>query len=106
MSPEMRRLLTLVQESYRERRDVEFYASRLGVSRGSLNRLCRQELGISSKRVITGKIVARAEELLLEEETQSVASTLGFQDSDSFRRFFKRHSGVTASEYRNNGRTA
>ncbi len=97
MSTEIQRLLALVHKRYNQRRDVAFYAEHLGVGLGSLGRLCRRELGISTKRVITGKIIARAEDLLPTLGTAGTAHELGFHDSESFRRFLKRHTGITAT---------
>ncbi len=99
MTFQLQRLLSLVNEYYCSNHDVAFYANRLGMQRRPLVRLCRAELGVTAKSVISGKIVERAKELLQIVSTGEAAEALGFENAASFGRFFKRYAGYTVTQY-------
>lgn len=78
------------------------YAATLGVSEGRLRAACRRATGRSPLAVVHDRVVAKAKRDLLA-TTMSVAEiafALGFNDALYFSRFFHRHVGETASEFR------
>jgi AraC-like DNA-binding protein len=78
-------------------------ATELHVSERTLNRRLRSE-GTSFRR-IRSELIHQCAKLHLRESkasVESIASTLGFQDSANFRRSFRARFGVTPSEFRQN----
>ncbi len=92
----------LLIEHITENRDIDYYASRLGVSPNHLNKCVR---------IATGKtaVTVRNEMTLLEAKLQlrqneksisDIAFDLGFSEPSYFTRFFKKYTGDTPFEYR------
>ena len=82
------------------RYDVRELARLLQVTARQMQRYCRQELGCTPRRFLLHQRMEDAQLLLLEAETiKWVAAHLGFKQVSHFCRVFKRHHGVTPSEY-------
>jgi AraC family transcriptional activator of pobA len=105
MSPELKELLSLVNQQYRFHHQPAYYASRLGIHAAQLNKLCRLELGINVRDIVAGKVMERAEAMLGSRSTADIAWALGFSTPEAFRKFFQRHSGSSITEYRRTRRT-
>lgn len=82
-------------------RDVIYYANLLGCSYKILNNICKSATNLTAKRVIDNHVILEAKRMLLTntQNTQSIAHTLGFDESTNFVKFFKRHTGKTPKEY-------
>lgn len=89
-------------ELYRHH-DVDYYADRLCITTNYLNKVSHASLGVSARSYIQSRIIAEAKNLLdiTEMNVSEVSATLGFETSNYFIRFFKKHTGVTPGEYRN-----
>lgn len=96
------RFRALVDAHFRERWSVERYAAEVGLTAGQLSRLCREMLGMSSLDVVNARVVHEAERELVYSTlaVKQVAAVLGFEDEAYFGRFFRKHTGVTPSEFR------
>jgi AraC family transcriptional activator of pobA len=92
----------LVNDHFKKRLPMAFYASQLGVTPGQLSRLCREVLGTSSLGVINARIVHEAQRDLVftSSSIQQLADALGFADEAYFGRFFRKHTGLTPREFR------
>lgn len=92
-------------ELYRHH-DVEYYADRLCITTNYLNKVSNSSLGVSARSYIQNRIIAEAKNLLdiTEMNVSEVASTLGFETSNYFIRFFKKQTGITPGEYRSRER--
>lgn len=92
----------LVDARFRERRPIEHYAHRLGISAGQLTRLTRELLGQSALDVVNARIVHEAERELVYGgfSIKQIAAQLGFADEAYFGRFFKKQTGHTPSAFR------
>ncbi len=72
-----------------------------GLSRYHLLRAFRREVGVTPHAFVTGRRVARAKQLLADEEPLSgIALACGFYDQSHFTRTFKAWTGVTPGQYR------
>lgn len=82
---------------------VREYARKRGVSLNYLNRVVRQSTRRSLSSWIDIARVNRAKKLLKESNSPiaEVAASTGIFDQAYFARFFKKHSGMTPSEFRN-----
>ncbi len=94
----------LVVENYRESREVKYYASLLNLTPKYFAKLIRQETGgLSPTEWIERYVIAQAKQLIENNPTRSlgqIAYMLGFSEATSFYRYFKRVSGITAKQYR------
>ena len=92
----------LVNDNFKKRLPMAFYAGQLGVTPGQLSRLCREVLGTSSLEVINARIVHEAQRDLVftSSSNQQLADAMGFADEAYFGRFFRKHTGLTPGEFR------
>jgi len=98
----LHRFKTLLNRGFREQRDIAYYARRLGITPTQLNRICRDELGLSALGVINDRLLAEARRDLAYSSlsVKEIALTLGFSDPSYFSRFFTKHAGASPSEFR------
>lgn len=98
------RFVGLVSLHFRVRKDVQFYADLIFISRTHLTRTIKEVFGKAPKQIIEGKIIAEAKILLLKKELSiiQVMNDLNFEDQPIFTKFFKRAVGVTPNAYRKN----
>ncbi len=101
-SGQIEKFRALVNDHFKKRLPMAFYASQLGVTPGQLSRLCREVLGTSSLGVINARIVHEAQRDLVftSSSIQQLADALGFADEAYFGRFFRKHTGLTPIEFR------
>ncbi|MEK7945271.1 helix-turn-helix domain-containing protein [Pigmentiphaga sp. YJ18] len=98
----LHRFKTLLNRSFREQRDIAYYAGRLGITPTQLNRICRDELGLSALGVINDRLLTEARRDLAYSSlsVKEIALTLGFSDPGYFSRFFTKHAGASPSDFR------
>lgn len=92
----------LVDAHFRERRPIEEYANEMGLTAGHLTRLCREVLNVSSQDVVNARILHEAQRELVysSDGIKQIAHWVGFVDEAYFTRFFRKHMGLTPSEFR------
>ena len=92
----------LVGEHFREQHGTEFYADRLCITPGYLNKIVRQSLGKSAKTYILGQILAEACRLLRYTTLSvgDIAAQLHFDTATYFVRIFSKYVGQTPLDYR------
>ena len=99
---QIERFRALVDEHFRERRPIAHYASEMGLTAGHLTRLCREVLNVSSQDVVNARILHEAQRELVysTDGIKQIAHWVGFEDEAYFTRFFRKHMGLTPSEFR------
>ena len=99
---QIERFRTLLDESCRQRVQVETYAPRMGITAGQLSRLCREVLGMSALDAINARVMHEAQRELVYSSLsiKQIADELGFDDEAYFGRFFKKQSGLRPTEFR------
>lgn len=91
----------LVEETYTQRKDVNFYSDALGVSSITLNRKVKNEFGktviqtVNERLAIAARVALRSGQKSIKE----VAFDLGFTDPLYFSRFFKKQFGSPPTQY-------
>jgi AraC family transcriptional regulator, transcriptional activator of pobA len=87
---------------FREHRPLAFYADKLGISATHLNRITRQETGLSVQQLIARRLAeaARRDLVFTPKPVQEIAYALGFSDPAYFNRFFRRQAGTTPGNFR------
>ena len=93
-----------INECFRELREVGDYAALLHISAGHLSEVVKTQSGKPASKHIHERVVLEARRLLFHTQNSSkeIAFDLGFADASYFNRFFKRETGVTPADYRNN----
>jgi AraC family transcriptional regulator, transcriptional activator of pobA len=97
-TPDTRRLAqlhALVETHLTQHRDLDFYASALGITVRTLTRLTRQHLGAPPQVLINRRLALEAQRLLrfTNAGVAQVAEELGFADPSYFSRFYLRMTG-------------
>jgi AraC family transcriptional regulator, transcriptional activator of pobA len=100
--PRLERFRQLVETHYREHRDLDFYASALGLTRRSLSRLTADRLGCAPITVLHRRLATEARRLLryTGASAAQIAAELGFEDPSYFSRFYVRMTGKRPGEER------
>lgn len=97
------RFIRLVTEFHGTERGVAFYAEKLGLTPKYLSRLVRQASGRSAPDWIDSFVILDAKNLLKNTSStvKEIVWSLHFPSQSVFCKFFKHHTGMTPSEYRN-----
>ena len=98
-----RRFYVLVDQYFREKKQVQDYADMLHKSPKTLSNIFSTCKLPSPLRVIHERVEAEAKRLLLysSKSAKEIADILGFEDQASFSRFFKNMTGQSAVQFRN-----
>lgn len=93
----------LLAKHYLEQHEVAFYAENAHLTTRHFSVVIKEVVGISASDYIEQYLATQAKNLLSSRpdlSVQQISYHLGYADSPSFCRFFKRHTGVTPNEYR------
>ncbi|MEG7336027.1 AraC family transcriptional regulator [Bacillus sp. 0102A] len=101
-SPRFTKFQKLVDECFAELNHVSDYAIRLNCSEKTLNRATMAAVGISAKAFISARINLEAKRLLMHTDysISDIAEKLNFKEPTHFNKFFKRETGCTPTEFR------
>ena len=93
----------LIDTHYRSIRLPKEYADLLYVTPNHLNALCQDLLGKTAGELIRDRVLLEAKRLLTNAgmTVTEIAYDLNFQDNSYFNRFFKKYTGITPDEFRN-----
>jgi len=96
------RLKQALEAHYREQHLPSYYATHLLVSVKKLNELCRQHSGLTLNGLIKERLIIEAKRLLLHSGyiIKEISYHLGFEDPAYFNRFFRKHTGFSAGNFR------
>lgn len=97
-----RNFLRILEDNYRQQADVDFYAAQLFMTPRNLNRICQAILQQSVSRIIETRKLIEAKQLLLntDQPVSSIGMDLGYDDKAYFARVFKKNTGQTPTEFR------
>lgn len=92
----------LLSENCRKHHDVKFYADKLCITPYYLSRITHRIFSVSPKELIDRQIVMEIKSLLTSTELtiKEIAELYNFESSSYLGRYFRRHIGMTPSEYR------
>ena len=95
-------LFKLVDQNFREEKEVSFYASKLGITSKKLTRLCIKKMGKTIKQYIIGRLVLEIKKEIFKNEKsfKEIAFDLNFSEPAYFTRFFKKNTSMTPEEFR------
>lgn len=97
-----RNFLRLLDEHFREPREVNFYAERLFMTVRNLNIICQNILHQSVSEIIETRKLTEAKNLLLttQKTIAEIGDELGYNEKAYFTHAFKRKAGITPSAFR------
>ncbi|MFV8321382.1 AraC family transcriptional regulator [Flavobacterium sp. LB3P21] len=92
----------LLEQNYKTEKAPFFYASQLNITLKHLNRICNEMLQKTTTEVITARIILEAKRMLMDKKftVNEIATELGFDDYSYFTRLFKKHTGITPTNFR------
>ncbi len=98
------RFIELVQEHYREERLIGFYADKLCITPKYLSKLVKENTGRAAGDWIENHVILEARAMLQSSEMsiQQIASSLNFANQSFFGKYFKRATGLSPKQYRQN----
>jgi AraC family transcriptional activator of pobA len=98
------RLRALVDEFFR-RRQLGFYAEQLGMTVDRLNDQVKRATGVTAGHLVRQRVLSEAKRQLVftAQPIQDIADELAFSDPSHFARFFRKHTGTTPHEFRDQG---
>jgi len=91
-----------VDAHYTEHLAVSDYSKKLLITEKRLTAATNKILGKTAKEIISERVVLEAKRLLIHSgnSIKMIAAVLGFEDSAYFSRYFKKHSGKSPVEFR------
>ncbi|MBK8499236.1 MAG: helix-turn-helix domain-containing protein [Flavobacteriales bacterium] len=97
-----RNFLRILEENFRQEHEVEFYASQLFMSVRNLNLITQNILQQSVSRIIETRKLIEAKNLLIstDKPVSEIGFELGYEEKGYFTRVFKKNTGQTPTEFR------
>ena len=97
-----RNFLRILEENFRQEHEVEFYASQLFMSVRNLNLITQNILQQSVSRIIETRKLIEAKNLLIstDKPVSEIGFELGYEEKAYFTRVFKKNTGQTPTEFR------
>ncbi|MBB2149941.1 AraC family transcriptional regulator [Pedobacter gandavensis] len=94
--------LRLLSKHYKEERSVQFYADQLFVTPKHLTQMLKEGTGRTTGSFIDRAVIVGAKLLLKDRSLNiaQVAQELNFTDQFTFAKYFKKHTGITPSQFR------
>lgn len=96
------RFNVLIEQNFKIRHDVGFYASELGLSPRKLGEVVKLYTGRYVSDVIDERLITEAKRLILFSDItiKEIAFELGFEEHSYFSKVFKKLTGTTPSDFR------
>lgn len=93
-----------VNKNFKQHHNTKYYADKLCITPNYLNEIVKKSTGVNAKLYIQNKILSEAKNKLIYTNLSisEIADNLHFDSSSYFIRFFRKHTGYTPLQYRNN----
>ncbi|QMU26826.1 AraC family transcriptional regulator [Adhaeribacter radiodurans] len=93
---------TFLEKHFKEHQPVSFYAEKLNITEKQLNEASKNTFGKTTSSLIQDRIILEARRLLIHSPLTitQIAAELGYFDNSYFGRFFKKHTGKTPEQFR------
>jgi AraC family transcriptional activator of pobA len=95
-------LRSLLDEFFRDERLLGFYANKLGMTVDRLNDHVKRATGVTAGHLIRQRVLSEAKRQLVftTQPIHDISKELAFADPSHFARFFRKQTGTTPHEFR------
>lgn len=95
-------LMRLIDFNFVQERETDFYANRLNTSNKRVNELCKKGTGRTVKQHLQERLILeiKKEIRMGKKSLKEIAFDLGFNEAAYFTRFFKQHTSMTPTQFR------
>lgn len=95
-------LMKQIDQNFITQRETDFYAEKFGMSPKKINEICKKGSGKTVKQHLQEKLILeiKREIRLRQKSLKEIAFDLGFNEPGYFTRFFKQHTSLTPTEFR------
>lgn len=92
----------LLETSYKNQKQVNYYVKEIITTEKRLNQATTKVLGKTPKEIIDDRIMLEAKRVLAHttESVKEIGYVLGFEEPTNFIKYFKKHSRVTPTQFR------
>lgn len=92
----------LLETNYKTQKQVNYYAKEMLISEKRLNQATSKIFGKKPKEIINDRILLEAKRILAHtnESVKEICYQLGFEEPTNFIKYFKKHSAITPTEFR------
>lgn len=99
----VKQFLHLLEENHTRNLSIAEYANRIGVTANHLTQTVKAQTGKTTLQLIKAKQLLEIKRLLVHTNltVSEIASQLSFEDQSYFTRFFRRETGLTPIQFRN-----
>jgi AraC family transcriptional regulator, transcriptional activator of pobA len=103
--PTVDALRYLVEEHFRQERQLSFYAGKLAMTPDRLNDHVKRTAGVTAGHLIRQRVLTEAKRQLVftNQPINEIAYDLTFADPSHFTRFFRKQTGLTPQAFREQG---
>lgn len=94
----------LLENNFRKERQPSFYATQMGISPNNFSKLSKHYFLKTPSILIQERVILEAKKLihLSYKSMKQIAAELNFDDENYFSRYFKKHTGITPTAFREN----
>ncbi|MDO5608030.1 MAG: helix-turn-helix transcriptional regulator [Capnocytophaga sp.] len=91
-----------LEKNFKSVKKVSYYAGEISVTEKKLNRAVTAILGKTAKQLIEERVMLEAKRLSVHTalSVKEIAYNLGFEEPTNFIKYFKKHSGLTPTEFK------
>lgn len=95
-------LMRLIDRNFITQRETEFYAEKFGMTSRTINEACKRGTGKTVKQHLQERLILeiKKEIRIRKKSLKEIAFELGFNEPAYFTRFFKQHTSLTPTQFR------
>lgn len=94
----------LLENNFHKERQPSFYAAQMGISPNNFSKICKQHFLKTPSELIHERVILESKKLihLSYKSMKEIAAELHFDDENYFSRYFKKHTKITPTAFREN----
>lgn len=96
------RFKALLEGNFHKERQPSFYADQMAISPNNFSKICKQLFLKTPSELIHERVILESKKLihLSYKSMKEIAAELNFDDENYFSRYFKKHTGITPTAFR------